>query len=107
MQNMFSNTQFTLLATLYLQVLRLTNDPVLYNPFWPMIPHNIPFDIPKFGGKMGDDLSTHITTYHLWHVSISILYDNVNYVFSLIPLSIFILNGILNFLAPPTLASML
>jgi len=34
-------------------------------------------DIPKFDEKQGDDPGTHITTYHLWCVSNSMVDDSV------------------------------
>ena len=45
---------------------RLTNDPVSHDPTWPAIPTKLPSDIPKFEGKLGEDLSEHVTTFHLW-----------------------------------------
>ena len=73
-QNSFSNTKFPFLATLELPNLsRLTNDPIQHNPTWQDIPVNILIDIPKFDGKIGEDLTTHITTYYLLSVSNSLL----------------------------------
>ena len=77
-QNMFANTQLPFLAILELSDLsKLTNDPILHHPTWPLIPVKIPTDIPKFEGKTGDDPSSHITTYHLWCVSNPMLNDSV------------------------------
>ncbi len=56
---------------------KLTNDPIYHNLRWPPIPHKIPREIPKFKGKQGEDLGTHITTYHLWCVSNSMVDDSV------------------------------
>lgn len=56
---------------------KLTNDPIYHNLVWSPIPHKIPIDIPKFEGKYGEDLGTHITTYHLWCVSNSMVDDSV------------------------------
>ena len=49
-----------------LDLSRLTNDPVTHDPTWPVVPTNIPLDIPKFKGKPGEDPSEHVTTFHLW-----------------------------------------
>jgi len=66
------------LATLDIpELYKLTNDPIYHNLQWLPIPHQIPTDIPKFDGKQGEDLGTHITTYHLWSVSNSMVYDSV------------------------------
>ena len=54
-------------ATLNLPDLsRLTNDPVSHDPTWPAIPNMLPSDRPKFEGKIGEDPSEHVTTFHLW-----------------------------------------
>ena len=67
------NRQFPFFATLELPDLnRLTNDPINYAPWWPVIPHKLPSDIPKF-----NDPSTHVMTYHLWCSSNSINDDSV------------------------------
>jgi len=72
-----SNT-FPFLATLDIPDLyKLTNDPIYHNLLWPPIPPKIPMDIPKFEGKQGEDLGTHITTYHLWCVSNSMVDDSI------------------------------
>lgn len=61
------NRQLPFVATLELPNLNwLTNDPILYSPLWPIIPHKFPYDIPKFNGNLGEDLSNHVMTYHLW-----------------------------------------
>ena len=61
------NQQFPFVATLELLDLnRLTNDPIAYAPWWPTIPHKLPSYIPKFNGNMGEDLSNHVMTFHLW-----------------------------------------
>ena len=49
-----------------LDLSRLTNDPVAYDSAWPAVPTKLPSDIPKFEGKPGEDLSEHVTTFHLW-----------------------------------------
>jgi len=66
------------LATLDIPDLyKLTNNPIFHSLQWPLIPHKIPIDIPKFNGKQGEDPGTPITTYHLWSVSNSIVDDSV------------------------------
>ena len=61
------NRQLPFVATLELPDLnRLTNDPINYAPWWLVIPHKLPSDIPKFNGNHGEDLSTHVMNYHLW-----------------------------------------
>jgi hypothetical protein len=61
------NRQLSFLVTLDLPNLsQLTNDPILHYPFWPVIPAKLPFDIPKFDGKPGEDLNNHVMTFHLW-----------------------------------------
>jgi hypothetical protein len=57
---------------------RLMNDPIVHNPTWSVVPVKIPADIPKFDGKTGEDPTTHITTYHLWCISNSLLDDNIH-----------------------------
>ena len=41
------------------------NDPIMYQLFWPPIPHKVPSDIPENDGKLGDDPNNHVMTYHL------------------------------------------
>ena len=61
------NPQLPFLATLELpDVSKLTNDPILHNPYWPLVLTNIPGDCPKFEGKSGEDPQAHVMTYHLW-----------------------------------------
>ena len=45
---------------------RLTNDPVAHDLAWSAVPTKLPSDIPKFKGKTEEDLSEHVTTFHLW-----------------------------------------
>ena len=49
----------------FLDLSRLTNDPVSHDPTWPTVPPKLPLDIPKFEGKTGEDPSEHVTTLHL------------------------------------------
>ena len=66
------------MATLELPDLNwLTNDPINYAPWWSVIPHKSPSDIPKFNGNLGEDPSTHVMTYHLWCSSNSLNDDSV------------------------------
>jgi hypothetical protein len=56
---------------------QLTNDPISHNLSWLVIPTKIPSEIPKFNGSLGEELSTHIMTYHLWCSSNSLIDDSV------------------------------
>ena len=49
----------------------------MHHPSWPLVLVKILTNILKFEGKMGDDLASHITTYHLWCVSKSMLDDSI------------------------------
>ena len=49
----------------------------MHHPAWHLVLVNIPTDIPKFKVKKGDNPSLHITTYHLWCVSKSMLDDSI------------------------------
>ena len=55
---------------------KLTNDLIRYSPWWPSVPTKIPSDIPKFEGKNGEDPADHITTFHLWCSSNSLIDDS-------------------------------
>ena len=55
---------------------RLMNDAVSHDSAWIAIPNKIPSDIPKFEGKVGEDLSEHVTTFHLWCSSNSLHEDS-------------------------------
>ena len=46
-------------------------------PQWPPMPANIPLDIRKFDGKVGEDPPKHIMSFHLWCSSNNIVYDSV------------------------------
>ena len=77
-QSSFMNTPLPFLANLELPDLsKLTNDPIMHHLAWPPVPVKIPTDILKFEGKTGDDPTSHITTYHLWCVSNSMLDDSI------------------------------
>ena len=56
---------------------KLTNDPIRYSPGWPPVPTKLPSDIPKFEGKNGEDPTDHITTFHLWCSSNSLIEDSI------------------------------
>jgi hypothetical protein len=53
------------------------NDPVHQYPSWPPVPTNLPSNIPKFKGKIGEDPGDHITSFHLWCSSNSLNYDSI------------------------------
>ena len=54
----------------------LMNNPINYLPYWP--PNKLPSNIPKFQGKLGEDLSNHVMTYHLWCASNSIIDGSIH-----------------------------
>lgn len=66
------------LATLNISDLyKLTNDPINHSLLWNLIPHYIPTYIPMFAVKQGYDTETHVTTYHLFYVSNSMIEDSI------------------------------
>ena len=66
--------RLTFLATLNLpEFLKLMNDPVSHDPTWSPVPTKLPSDIPKFEGKNGEDPGDHVTTFHLWCSSNSLI----------------------------------
>ena len=66
------------LATLNLPDLsRLMNDTVSHDPAWPAVPTKLPSNTPKFEGKPREDLSEHVTTFHLWCSSNSLHDDSI------------------------------
>ena len=72
------NQQLPFVATLELPDLnRLTNDPIAYAPWWPVISHKLPSDIPKFNGNPGEDPSNHVMTFHLWCSSNTLNDDSI------------------------------
>jgi len=71
------NRQLPFVATLELPDLnRLTNDPILFSAWCPVIPQK-PSDIPKFNGNPREDPSNHVMTFHLWCSSNSLNDDSV------------------------------
>ena len=79
-QNPFALTKLPFLGTLEFPYLsKLTNDPIRPHFAWPLVPVNIPTDIPKFNGKIAKGSANHITTYHLWCVSSSFLDDSIKF----------------------------
>jgi hypothetical protein len=72
------NRQLPFLATLdLLNLSRILNDPIHHSPKWPVIPAKLPSDIPKFNNKVGEDPSNHVTTFHLWCSSNSLMDDSI------------------------------
>lgn len=72
------NRQLPFIATLYfLDLSRLTNDPLLYLYYWSAIPTELTSDIPKFEGKFGENPPNHVMTYHLWFASNSLYDDSI------------------------------
>jgi hypothetical protein len=71
-------TKLPFLATLHLLDLsRLLNDPICHDPHWPSMPTKFPSDIPKFEGNPNEDLSDHVTKFHLWCSSNSLRDDSI------------------------------
>ena len=60
-----------------LDLSKLTNDLICYSPGWPLVPTKLTSDIPKFEGKNGEDPADHITTFHLWCSSNSLIDDSI------------------------------
>jgi hypothetical protein len=59
------NRQLPLLATLdLLDLSSILNDPIRHSPQWPAIPAKLPSNIPKFDGKLGEDLNNHVMNFH-------------------------------------------
>ena len=86
---------------------KLTNDPMYHNLLWPQIPHKIPTNTPKFDGKQGEDVGTHITTYHLWSVSSSMVDDSIQLHLFPTPLLAMQLSGTLSYNARQSIPLML
>ena len=75
-QNPFAPMKLPFLATIeLLDLSKLTNDPIRHHFTWPPVPVKIPMDILKFDGKIWEDPTNHITTYHLWCIS-NLFLDN-------------------------------
>ena len=63
--NLGSNLPF--MACLhFLDLARLTNEPIYHQAFLPPLPTKLPSNIPKFEGKAGECPQNHIMTFHLW-----------------------------------------
>jgi hypothetical protein len=72
------NRQLPFLATLdFPDLSRILNDPIRHSPQWPVMPSKLPSDIPKFDGKVGEDLNNHVMTFHLWCSSNSLMDDSI------------------------------
>ena len=61
----------------FLDLSKLTNDPIRYSSSWPPVPTKLPSNILKFEGKTGEDLADHVTTFHLWCSSNSLIDDSI------------------------------
>lgn len=72
----FNQQNFPFLAHFDLSNLdKLMNDPICHNVQWQCMLNNISSSISKFEGKLGENPSTHNTTYHLWCSSNSFVDD--------------------------------
>ena len=70
------------MATLELLDLnRVTNDPIAYASWWPVISHKLSSDIPKFNGNLGEDPLNHVMTFHLWCSSNTLNDDSIRLFF--------------------------
>jgi hypothetical protein len=73
------NRQLPFLATLdLLDLSRLTNDLIFHSPVWPVIRAKIPYDIPKFDGKSGEDPNNHVMNFHFLCSSNSLMDDSIH-----------------------------
>jgi hypothetical protein len=52
---------------------KLINNHIHYDPNWTSMPTKLPSNIPKFEGKTGEDPSNHIMSFNLWCSSNSIM----------------------------------
>jgi hypothetical protein len=52
---------------------RILNDHILHSPYLSIIPSKLPSAIPKFDGRSGEDPNNHVTTFHLWCSSNSLM----------------------------------
>ena len=76
--NQMETHRIPFIATLNLPDLsKLTNDPGSHDLMWLVVPANLPFDIPKFEGKNGEDPRENVTTFHLCFSSNSLNHDSV------------------------------
>jgi hypothetical protein len=77
--NPLPNLPFPYLASLNIHDLtKLTNDPILHDATWPNMPTKFPSDILKFEGKLGEDPTNHVMTFHLWCSSNNIMDDSIH-----------------------------
>jgi hypothetical protein len=60
-----------------LDFMNLTNDLVLHDLSWLLIPIMLPLDILKFEGKAREDATNHITNFHIWCSSNSSMDDSI------------------------------
>ena len=57
----------------------LINNPIFHDVTWPSMPTNRPSKIPKFKGKLGEDPSNHVMSFHLWFSSKRIIDDATHF----------------------------
>ena len=62
----------------FLDLSKLTNDPVSHDPMCLVVPTKLPLDILKFKGKNGEDPGEHVTTFHLWFYTNSLNHDSIH-----------------------------
>jgi hypothetical protein len=74
------NRQLPFLATLdLLDLSRILNDHIRHSLQWHVIPANLPSNILKFDGKVGEDPNNHVMTFHLWCSSNSLMDDSIHF----------------------------
>ena len=62
----------------FLDLTRLTNDPINHQARWSVIPTKFPSIILKLNGNPGEDPGTHVMTFHLWLSSNSLNGDSIH-----------------------------
>lgn len=76
--NFFVPLHLPFLTTLnFLDLSKLNNDLIHYNPTCPSVPIKHLSDIPKYEGNFCDDIGDHVTTFHLWCSSNSLNGDSI------------------------------
>jgi hypothetical protein len=56
---------------------KIMNDPILHDPTWSNMPTKLPLHIPKFEGKLGEDPTNHVMTFHLCFSLNNIMNDSI------------------------------
>jgi len=56
-----------------LDLTKITNEPILHDTSLSPMSTKIPSNIPKFDGKMGEDMENNVMTFHIWYSSNNII----------------------------------